>query len=131
VGSERQLPEVGLTGRAQRQDADEGGGSEQSDHQRAAKIRSILFNPRPADLGWTSGIQRPARSRRPGLSAAALLAPAVRSRRRRGHGHSKAPRGLGKNSSALRATWQTQPWARHRHRGTKGRRPRWGSSTAA
>jgi hypothetical protein len=130
VGLERQLPKVGLMGRAQWQDADERGGSKQSDHQQAAEIRSILFNPRPADLGWMSGIQRPARSGRPGLSAAAPLAPVVRSRRRRGHGHSKAPRGLGKNSGALRATWRTQPWARHRHRGTRGRRPRRGGSTA-
>jgi hypothetical protein len=64
---------------------------------------------------------------RPDLSAAAPLAPAARSRRRRGHGHSKAPRRLGKNSGALRATWRTQPWAWHRRRGTRGRRP-WQSS---
>jgi hypothetical protein len=99
------------------------GRSERPGLQRAAEIRSIIIKPRPPDFGWTSGIQQPEQLGRPVLSAALPLIPTARSRRRRGDDHSKAPRGFGKNSGALRATWQTQPWARHRRRGTRGRRP--------
>jgi hypothetical protein len=66
------------------------GRSERPDLQRAVKIRSVLIKPKPPDLGWTSGIQRPAWSGRSVLSVAAPLVSTVRSRRRRGHNHDKA-----------------------------------------
>jgi hypothetical protein len=68
------------------------GRSERPDLQQTAEIRSVLIKPRPLDLGWTSGIQWSARSRWLVLITAAPLVSAVRSRRRRGHGHDE---GLG------------------------------------
>jgi hypothetical protein len=50
----------GLTGRPQLQGAGERVRGEQSDLDLAVGIRSVLIKSRPRDLGWTSGIQRPA-----------------------------------------------------------------------
>jgi hypothetical protein len=48
----------------------------------------------------------------------------ARSCRRRGLGPGEDPGYWGKDSSALSATWQTQPWAQHRRGGTRGHRLR-------
>jgi hypothetical protein len=60
VGSGCQRPKVGLTGRAQRQSAGEGSGSERLDLHRTVEIRLVLIRSRLPDLGWTSEIQRSA-----------------------------------------------------------------------
>jgi hypothetical protein len=39
--------------------------------------------------------------------------------------------GTGKGSGRIGATRRSQPWARHRRRGTRGRRQRWSGPTAA
>jgi hypothetical protein len=114
------------------------GRSKRLDQQRATEIRLVLIKPRPLDIGWMSGIQRPARLGRPILSAAASLVPKARSRRWRGHGHDKALGGLGKDSGALRATRRNRgtgrlltsrgnsraPGQRRGHRDGSGRRRR-------
>jgi hypothetical protein len=43
----------------------------------------------------------------------------------------RGSRGLGNNSSALRAIWRTRPWAQNWHGGTRGQRQRWKGSAAA
>jgi hypothetical protein len=68
----------------------------------------VPIKPRPLVLGWTSGIQRPARSGWPVLIAEARAWSRQRFR------------GLGKDLGALRATWQTQPCAQRRRGAPKG-----------
>jgi hypothetical protein len=126
VGSGCQRPKVGLTGRAQRQSAGEGSGSEWLDLHRTVEIRLVLIRSRPPDLGWTSEIQRPTT----GLGCGGVarprgeVSPETRGQPRRGS------RGLRKDSGAFKATWRTRPWAQHRRGGTRGRRTRRGGPTA-
>jgi hypothetical protein len=127
VGSGCQRPEVGLTGRAQRQSVGEGSGSKWLDFHRTVDIRLVLIRSRRPDLGWTSEIQRPATGLGYGGVARSHGEVSHETRGRPWRGS----RGLGKDSGAFRATWRTKPWAQRRRGGTIGHRTRRGGPSAA